>query len=179
MRRTIFVISILALSFFIYAKDKKSELKTADFVDLNRSMGTWYEIARITHWFERGLIDVSATYRLLPNGDIEMVNSGHKGSLDGKFKTAKGRARIIDKISNSKLKASFFWPFWGRYWIIDVGKEYEYAVIGNPNLKYLWILSRTPDMREDLYQDILRRAQLQGFDTSRLEKRQMRSSEKK
>ena len=170
MKQIISLLLIVGAVVMIYAGEKKNPPKTVESVEIERCMGTWYEIARITHWFENGLVGVGATYTLLPNGNIELLNSGFKGSLEGKYSSAKGKARIIDKNSNAKLKASFFWPFYSQYWILDVGKKYEYAVIGNPNRKYLWILNRTPTMKESLYKAILKRAEKQGFDISKLEK---------
>ena len=170
MKRIIFCLLLLGLCGPAYAKVKKQPVKTVDSVDIAQCMGTWYEIARITHWFERDLMGVAAVYTLLPNGNIEMVNSGYKGSLKGKYISAKGNASITDKNTNAKLNACFFWPFYRQYWILEVGKQYEYAVIGHPSLKYLWILSRAPTMREGLYRAILKRAAAQGFDISLLEK---------
>ena len=167
MKRLLFLLVILCLCGPAYAKDKKPVLKALDHVDINRSMGKWYEIARITHWFERDLAGVSAVYTMLPNGDIEMINSGYKY---GKYKTMKGKAWLSDKKSNAKLKASFFWPFYANYWIIDIGKRYEYAVLVNPNMKYLWILSRTPTMRGRFYKKIVKRAEEMGFNVSLLDK---------
>jgi apolipoprotein D and lipocalin family protein len=74
----------------------------------------------------------------------------------------------VDKETHAKLKASFFWPFSGDYWIIDLGENYDYAVVGHPNRKYLWILSRTPQMEESLYQSILERLRNQSYDLSKL-----------
>jgi apolipoprotein D and lipocalin family protein len=74
----------------------------------------------------------------------------------------------VDKNTNAKLKVSFFWPFWGDYWIIDLGRDYEYAVVGHPGRKYLWILSRTPSMEPAAYEGVLERLRVQGYDTSRL-----------
>ena len=174
MKRIIILFLVFCLCGLTFAKEKKAVLKTVDSVEIERCMGTWYEIARITHWFEKGLQGVGATYTLLPNGNIEMINSGFKGSLQGKYKSATGKAWITDKNSNAKLKASFFWPFRSQYWILDIGKKYEYAVIGNPNMKYLWVLSRTPTMDEELYKKVLKRAGEQGYDISLLEKAEPR-----
>jgi apolipoprotein D and lipocalin family protein len=138
-------------------------------VDLNRYMGTWYEVARFPHRFEEGCVAVKATYALREDGTVDVLNECRKESLDGPLKAAKGRARIVDEKTNAKLKVRFFWPFHGDYWIIDLGDLYEYAVVGHPRRKYLWILSRTPFMDDAIYDGIVRRLQNEkGYDTSKL-----------
>jgi len=146
-----------------------SELQTVDHVDVERYMGTWYEIAKFPQTFENGLVGITATYSLLPNGKVRVLNSGYVGDFNGKLKTAKGKARVVDKKTNAKLRVSFFWPFAGDYWIIELGKDYEYAVIGENSRKYLWILSRTPKMDERVYEGIVERLKGNGFDISMIE----------
>ena len=80
----------------------------------------------------------------------------------------RGKAKVVDPVTNAKLKVTFFWPFYGDYWIIDLGEKYEYAVVGHPTRKYLWVLSRTPEMEESVYRGILERSEKQGYDTGRL-----------
>jgi apolipoprotein D and lipocalin family protein len=87
---------------------------------------------------------------------------------DGKMKQAKGKAKVVDKNSNAKLKVTFFWPFYGDYWIIKLGNNYDYAVVGTPNRKYLWILSRTPQMDDELYSQLIEYAKSKGFDVNKL-----------
>jgi len=143
-------------------------LETVNFVDLNRYVGQWYEIARYPHRFQEGCVGSKATYSLRDDGRISVLNECYDKSFAGKLRSANGKARVVDKETNARLKVSFFWPFTGDYWIIDLGKDYEYAVVGHPNRKYLWILSRTPDMDEDVYQAILARLQKQEYDTAKL-----------
>jgi len=147
-----------------------SELATVDHVDIERYMGTWYEIAKLPQRFEKGLVGVTATYSLLPNGKVRVLNKGYKRDFNGKTKTAEGRAVAVDAKTNAKLKVSFFWPFAGDYWILELGKDYEYAVVGEESRKYLWILSRTPQMDDAIYNDLVRRLQTKGFDVSKLER---------
>ncbi len=113
---------------------------------------------------------VAAEYARRDDGLIEVVNSCRKKTLDGKLKRSTGKAKIVDADSNAKLKVSFFGPFWGPYWIIDLDPDYGWAVVGVPSRKYLWILSRTPQMDEEIYSGILERLVDQGYDPSRLNK---------
>jgi len=146
------------------------ELKTVEHVDVKRYMGAWFEIAKLPQRFEKGLVGIKASYTLLPDGKVEVLNSGYKEDFNGKMKTIKGKAWVADTATNAKLKVSFFWPFTGNYWIIELGKDYEYAVVGDESRKYLWILSRTPQMDEALYNELLKRVQDRGFDVSKVEK---------
>jgi lipocalin len=152
-----------------------SELKTVEHVDVARYMGTWYEIAKLPLRFENGLVGVTANYTLLPNGKVRVLNKGYVKDFNGKEKTAQGTAMVVDPATNAKLKVSFFWPFWADYWILELGKDYESAVVGGESRKYLWILSRTPQMDESVYNELLKRVQAKGFDTTRLEKNPQKS----
>jgi apolipoprotein D and lipocalin family protein len=145
-------------------------LETVEYVDVKRYMGTWFEIAKFPLRFEKGLVGITATYTLLPDGRVRVFNKGYEKDFDGKLKTIEGKAWVVDTATNAKLKVSFFWPFAADYWILELGKDYEYAVVGNKSRKYLWILSRTPQMEETTYNELLKRAQEKGFDISKLEK---------
>lgn len=105
---------------------------------------------------------------MLKDGKIEVVNSCRK--RDGKFATSKGTAKVVDTNSNAKLKVTFFWPFAGDYWIIGLGRNYEFAVVGEPSRKYVWILSRTPEMPAAEYNEAVRFVRDAGYDPSRLVK---------
>lgn len=143
-------------------------LEAVAHVDLSRYLGTWYEIASFPQRFQRGCTGTTAKYTLRDDGDIDVLNRCRKGSLDGEEVSALGRARVVDRVSNAKLKVSFFRPFWGGYWIIDLAEDYSYAVVGHPGRDYLWILSRTPVMADATYQDIVAGLGGQGYETSRL-----------
>lgn len=136
-------------------------------VDLARYLGRWYEIASFPQHFQKGCTDSRAEYRIRDDGAIEVLNSCLR---DGKVDTAKGTAWVMDKATNAKLKVSFFWPFRGDYWIIELGKDYEYAVVSAPSRKYLWVLSRTPKMEEQRYQEIVVRLKDKGFDVAMLKR---------
>jgi len=143
-------------------------VRTVDRVELDRYLGTWYEIARYPNSFQEGCQATTATYSLRDDGDIEVLNACREGGLDGPRQTAEGKAWIVDTRTNAKLKVRFFWPFSGDYWIIDLGAEYEYAVVGDPDRDYLWILARQPRLDEEVVAGILERVKAQGYDPGRL-----------
>lgn len=143
-------------------------LPTVAYVDLSRYLGTWYEIANFPQFFQRGCTATTATYTLRADGDIDVLNRCRKGSVDGEEKSALGRARVVDRATNAKLEVSFFRPFWGDYWIVDLSDDYSYAVVGHPGREYLWILARAPTMAEATYQHLVTRLQARGYETSRL-----------
>jgi len=134
--------------------------------DLQRYLGKWYEIARYDHRFERGLEGVTATYSLRDDGKIKVVNAGYKNSLDGKYKEAVGKAKTTDV--PGRLKVSFFWFFYADYIILELDEDYRWALIGSSSDKYLWILSRTPQLDEQIREHILTKARERGYDTSKL-----------
>jgi len=139
-------------------------------VKLERYLRTWYEIASYPQRFQEGCTGTTATYTLRSDGEIDVLNKCRKGDLDGPEDAAEGRARLGDRTTNAKLEVSFFRPFWGDYWIIDLGPDYEYAVVGHPSRDYLWILSRTPTLDDDTYAAILSRLEDKGYPLERLEK---------
>ena len=144
-------------------------LRTVDHVDLTRYAGRWYEIATIPMSFQKGCVGVTATYTLRADGDVDVVNPCRKETLDGPERQATAKAWSVDP-SNAKLVVRFFWPFTGDYWIIDLDPDYRWAVVGHPDRKYLWILSRTPEMDPATYDAILGRLRAQAYDTSLLVK---------
>ncbi|CAA9321939.1 MAG: hypothetical protein AVDCRST_MAG56-6962 [uncultured Cytophagales bacterium] len=151
------------------AKDKPHDpLPTAPLVDLTQYMGEWFEVARLPVSYEENCVGTKAIYTMQPDGSVAILNTCHKGGLDGPLKTAKGKATVADRQSKSKLKVSFFWPFTGDYYILEVGNGYEYALVGEPSRKNLWILSRTPQMELQLLHNLVGKAQRLGFDTGRL-----------
>lgn len=137
------------------------------FVDLTRYAGTWYEIASYPNRFQKGCTETSAVYTPRPDGTIEVLN---RCTRAGKADSIKGTARVVDSVTNAKLKVTFFRPFSGDYWIIDLGEQYEYAVVSNPDRTYLWVLSRTPRMDDGTYMRIAGWLQGKGFDTGKLAK---------
>ena len=147
--------------------EKHAPMQVVSNVDLGRYAGTWYEIARYPNRFQRDCVgDVTATYELRDDGKVRVLNACREEN--GELKTAEGTARVVDPATNARLEVSFFWPFSGDYWIISLGPNYEYAVVGEPSREYLWILSRTPRMDEATYDVLLQRIAKQGYDTSKL-----------
>jgi apolipoprotein D and lipocalin family protein len=159
---------ILALSGFGFAgaATETKPLEVVPYVDLGRYIGTWYEIATIPQRFQKDCVGVTATYTLRDEGTIGVLNKCRKKTLDGELKEAKAKAWVVDKKTNAKLKVQFFWAFKADYWIIELDADYQYAVVGHPARKYLWILSRTPQMDESLYQSLLQRVANKGYDPS-------------
>ena len=144
-------------------------LQTVPFVELNKYAGKWYEIASYPQRFQKGCHCTTAEYTLIENGSIVVENRCNKGSINGKQSYIKGKAFVDKNSGNAKLKVQFFWPFKGKYWIIDLADDYSYAVISHPNRKYLWILSRIPKMNDLVYQQIIIRLKEKGFDISKLQ----------
>ena len=150
-------------------KEPAEPLATVSHVDLTRYMGAWYEIARYPNSFQKGCVGSKATYSLMDDGKVSVLNECYDGSFSGKLRSAKGKAWVVDKGTNSKLKVSFFWFFAGDYWIIDLADDYSYVVVGHPKRKYLWILSRTKTMEDSTYEAILKRlVEIHHYDTSKL-----------
>jgi apolipoprotein D and lipocalin family protein len=162
------VVSVTSITCVSPGKEPQSALQVVSHVDIKRYAGTWYEIARYPNRFQKGCVAATAQYALRDDGKIDVLNQCREHTPDGKLLSAKGTAKVVDATTNAKLKVTFFWPFSGQYWIIDLGENYEYAVVGHPDRKYLWILSRTPEMEEELYTQILGRITQQGYDVSKL-----------
>ena len=140
-------------------------LEVVQHVELEKYLGKWYEIAHLPAKFQEGCDETTATYTLSKDGSISVLNQCTK---NGKMKQAKGKAKVVDKNSNAKLKVTFFWPFYGDYWIIKLGNNYDYSVVGTPDRKYLWILSRTPQMDNKLYSQLVEYAESKSFDVNKL-----------
>jgi len=170
LHRIITLIAVITFGNITFSAAGPSEplpVQTVAKVDPSRYMGRWYEIARLPNKFQNGCVGSYADYSLRDDGQISVLNSC-RNEKDDKLRQAKGRAWVVDHTSNARLKVSFFWPFRGDYWIIKLGKEYEYTVVATPNRKYLWILSRTPTMSDDLFTEIMKEAEQQGFDTKKI-----------
>ena len=146
-------------------KEEHNSLEVVSHVELEKYLGKWYEIAHLPFRFEDNCTDITATYSLSKDGNVSVLNECLR---DGKLKQAKGKAKVVDKNTGAKLKVTFFWPFSADYWIINLGKDYDYAVVGTPNRKYLWILSRTPQMDDKLFSQLIESVKSKGFDVNNL-----------
>lgn len=136
--------------------------------DLNRYLGKWYEIARFDHSFEKDLVGVTAEYSLLPDGKVRVINSGYKDTLDGPYKSTEGKAKIPDPSNPAHLEVSFFMWFYSDYNIMELDPDYQYALVGSDTDKYLWILSRTPQLPNDPLNRLLDQATRRGYDVGKL-----------
>ncbi len=171
----LFIITGSSFQTLLCQERTMKELQVVPSVDFSKYVGTWYEIARLPNRFqEKCACNVTATYALLDDGEIRVVNKCLKS--DGDTAEAEGRARRTSgEEPNTKLKVRFapaflsFLPFvWGNYWIIDLAPDYSYAVIGEPNREYLWVLARSPEMDERLLAQILEKVSKQDYDTAPL-----------
>ena len=135
--------------------------------EINRYLGTWYEIARLDHSFERGLQNVTAEYSLRNDGGIKVINRGFNSSSKT-WREAEGKAYFVKDVHTGHLKVSFFGPFYGSYIIFDLGQNYEYSLVTSSDKSYLWLLSRVPVINETLKQHLVNRMAELGFDTQAL-----------
>lgn len=158
----------MLFALFSFSCKHNIPLKTVDYVDLNKYMGKWYEIATIPQSFQKGCQCTTAEYSLTNNKYVKVINSCRKDSSNGTFKSIEGKAFTTK--DPAKLKVQFFWPLKAKYWIIDLSDDYSYAAVGHPNRKYLWILSRTPKLDENIYNDILKRLKALDYNTDLLVK---------
>lgn len=181
-RRLILLLSISLLVFQGCASvPERSDppLQTVPHVDLERYLGKWHEIARYPHSFQEGCFGSTAEYSMNEDGSIKVVNRCIKGHpTEGEPIEAIGEAVVEDAGTNAKLKVSFFWPFQGDYWIIGLGKNYEYAIVSEPHRQYLWILSRTPVMQQSVLESLKTRLKDSGFDLTYLMETQITAQSK-
>ena len=133
----------------------------------DRYLGTWHEIARLDHSFERGLTKVTANYRANTDGSIAVLNRGYDAEEDV-WREAKGVARFIGASDVAHLKVSFFGPFYGSYIVFDLDEDYEYAFVSGFNYDYLWLLARSPKITEGLRNEFVEKIRVLGFDPAKL-----------
>lgn len=146
-------------------RDGAVPLTTVKSVDLERYVGLWYEVARYPNSFEKNCVAATAQYATNRDGSIKVLNRCRKGKLDGEQDVAEGRARVV---APGKLAVTFFWPFEGDYWILDLADDYSWALIGEPQGRYLWILSRKPHIEDDLKLSLEAKLKALGYDTDAL-----------
>lgn len=156
----------IILTFFGCSSANYPPLDVVDKVDINRYIGKWYEIARLPFSQQEGCSCTTAEYEIIDATTLRVINKCIK---EGELDDAKGKAFVVEGSNNAKLRVQFFWPFRGDYWVIEIDEEnYQYAVVGTPSRKYMWILSRTPKMNEEIYNSLLQKTSARGFDISKL-----------
>lgn len=137
-------------------------------VDLERYAGLWYDVASFPARFQKNCFCTTATYTLTEKGTVEVYNTCRKGGAEGKESGIRGKAFAVNGSHNTKLKVQFFWPFRADYWIVKLDKDYQWAVVSTPGKNYLWILSRTPEMDETLFNSIVESLRVDNYDTGLL-----------
>jgi apolipoprotein D and lipocalin family protein len=155
----------LAAAIFLTSCASLPPPSTASSVDLTRYAGDWYEIEAFPNWFQGGCTATKASYTPRPDGKIRVLNTCER---NGQPVSIEGTARVVPESNNAKLKVSFFWPFEGDYWILDLDPSYRWAAVGTPNRKYLWILARTPQLDPAVLARLRVRLAAQGYDITRL-----------
>lgn len=170
MKKYLFAFPVIAALLAHSSCNARTSMKidnsTVNHLDIHQYMGKWYEIARYDHSFEKGMTHVYTEYTLEKDGKIKVINRGMK---NGEAKKITGKAKQPDpKEYPGRLKVSFFLWFYSDYYILDLDKDYQYAIIGSSSDKYLWILSRTPEMSETRLKHILQKIVQRGYDVSKL-----------
>lgn len=161
-------LSIIFFLFLMGCAGIPENVKPVDDFHIERYLGKWYEIARLDHSFERGLTHVTADYSLRDDGGVRVVNRGYSAEANS-WKEAEGTAYFVKGSDQGYLKVSFFGPFYGSYVVFGLDHEnYDYSIVCGPNKSYLWILSRTPTLEEDITHSLIEKAAALGFDTSKL-----------
>ncbi len=151
-----------------YILFKEGYMEIVEYVDLNRFMGSWYVIGIIPNFIEKNAVNGIETYTLNDDGTIAIEYRFRKKSPDGKLKIMHPKAWVYNKETNAEWRVQFFYPIKFPYLIIELADDYSHTVIGVPNRKFVWIMSRTPQMAEDTYQEILIRLKKIGYDTDKI-----------
>lgn len=166
--RSAFICLLLIFLPFSAANSMPDGAEAVTGFSLERYLGTWYEIARLDHRFERGLTEVTATYSMREDGGVKVLNRGYK-QKKGKWSDAEGKAYLVDEPDVGRLKVSFFGPFYGAYNIIELEQEnYSYALVIGNKTKYMWILAREPELEPAVLETLLEKARKLGFATDEL-----------
>jgi apolipoprotein D and lipocalin family protein len=165
----ILIFLTLGLWYFIFNR-KKNELPVVEYVDLDRYSGKWYEIATIQEKNEKDYSNVSEEYYLTDEGYIKIIYNYTKDIIKDIRKSIEAKAYPVKKSNNAKFRVEFFWPFKEDYLIIDLDKNYQYTMVGNRKRTYLCILSRTLDFEQEIYTDLLKKAEELGFNVNKIKK---------
>jgi len=161
-------LSILLVMLLMGCVGIPENVKPVDNFKLEKYLGKWYEIARLNHSFERGLTRVTADYSLRDDGGLRVLNRGYSAK-ENKWEEAEGKAYFVKNSDQGYLKVSFFGPFYGSYIVFELDHEnYEYSLVCGPDKSYLWILARSPEIKEDIENILIAKASALGFDTGKL-----------
>lgn len=162
------MVYFLPLFLFTSCSGQITDPSTVEKVDLGKYAGKWYDIAHLPARFLKNCECITAEYEIGNKNTVKVINNCRKTD-SGKNSSITGKVFIVKNSHNAKLKVQFFWPFKGDYWIFELDEDYQYAAVGSPSGKYLWILSRTPSLSEDIYLDLLEKLKNRGFEVDRLE----------
>lgn len=162
-----FTILIISTMLLLFSSCRSQDPEPVSFVDLEKYAGLWYEYASFPARFQKGCTNTTAEYKLSPKGYVIVIN---RCTREKDRTGIEGKAFVVKGSGNAKLKVQFFWPFRGDYWIFELAEDYSWAAVGSPRRNYLWILSRTPVIEENLYKEITDRIAMKGFDISKLQK---------
>ena len=157
---------LLLITLLTGCVERPKHVTPVEHFHLDRYLGTWYEIARLDHSFERGLEKITATYSPREDGGVKVINRGFD-TESGKWKEAEGKAYFVENPDTGFLKVSFFGPFYGAYVVIDTDYE-TYTMISGPDRSYFWILSRTPQLDPQIQSHLILKAKEAGFETQKL-----------
>ena len=161
-------LSIVFCLFLVGCVGIPENVKPVDNFKIEKYLGKWYEIARLDHSFERGLTQVTADYSLRDDGGVRVLNRGYFAK-ENSWKEAEGKAYFVKGYDQGYLKVSFFGPFYGSYIVFGLDHEnYQYSLVCGPDKSYLWILDRSPIMKEEIKYILIKKAEASGFDTSKL-----------
>ncbi|MDO6763020.1 lipocalin family protein [Agarivorans sp. 1_MG-2023] len=165
MKKTVIFVAVLLIS---ACSGKPEGIEPVSNFQLQKYLGTWYEVARLDHSFERGMSHVTATYSLRDDGKVTVLNKGFSEQEQQWFE-AEGIAQFVDSPDIGHLKVSFFRPFYGAYVVFALDEQdYQYALVAGPNRKYLWLLARTPDLAHQVKRDLVHEAKDLGYDVDAL-----------
>jgi apolipoprotein D and lipocalin family protein len=150
------------------AQNEMKELNTVDYVNIEKFMGKWYVVKVIPTFAEKNAVNAIEYYELNEKGNIDITFTHYKKSPNGKFKEYHPRGFIFDKQTNAEWRVQFFWPFKFKYLVIDLADDYSYTVIGVPNRKYLWIMTRDSEISSEDYAKIKENLVKQGYDVNKI-----------
>lgn len=162
-----FLIAII-LTTMVFAKNNMEELKTVEYVNIEKFMGDWYVVGVIPTFAEKDAVNAIERYELNDKGNIDITFTHYKKSPNGKYKEYHPKGFIFDKKTNAEWRVQFFWPFKFKYLVIDLAEDYRYTVIGVPNRKYVWIMARDIMLSEEDNKLIRGKLLDQGYDVSKI-----------